>query len=88
MEHSIKINMDILGDIAQKQDAILKKLETRGEQETTKNYVSNKTAAIMFDCDKQSIENFCKEGLIKKYGRGRFIRYSVEEIKTALGIVG
>ena len=48
---------------------------------------SRDRAANIFDCDKQTIANFEREGLIKRYGRGKMIRYSFQELKKALGIM-
>ncbi|MDO8454278.1 MAG: hypothetical protein Q7S59_06890 [Sulfurimonas sp.] len=47
-------------------------------------FISKKNAAKKLDCDEQTIDNFHKEGRIKRYGRGKFIRYKIEELKNAM----
>lgn len=76
----------IIEDIQTTQNMILKKLNNKDSSSEEEKYISRPTAAKMFDCDEQTITNFEKEGLIKRYGRKRFIRYSVDELKEALGI--
>lgn len=77
----------IIENIQNTQNMILKKLEQKNSNINVENYISKKNAAKMFDCDEQTITNFEKEGLINRYGRGRFIRYSIDELKKALGII-
>ena len=86
MEKIAVIPSQIIEDIQNTQNMILKKLNSKDTSIEEEKYISRPTAANMFDCDEQTITNFEKEGLIKRYGRKRFIRYSVEELKKALGI--
>ena len=76
----------IIENIQNTQNMILQKLNQKESNVVDEKYISRATASKMFDCDEQTIANFEKEGLIKRYGRGRFIRYSVDEIKKTLGI--
>lgn len=77
----------IIDDIKNTQELILKKLDQNNNTSNSENFISKKTASKIYDCDEQTIANFEKEGLINRYGRGRFIRYSVDELKKALGII-
>ncbi len=77
----------IIEDIKNTQNIILNKLNQKDNVSLNGKYISRANAAKMFDCDEQTIANFEKEGLINRYGRGRFIRYSVDELKKALGII-
>lgn len=77
----------IIEDIKNTQNMILNKLEQKSVTINDEKYIKKANAAKLFDCDEQTISNFEKEGLIKRYGRGRFIRYSVSELKNALGII-
>lgn len=81
------IPSEVIETIQSNQILILKMLEKK-ETSSNKNeqYLKKNNAAKMLDCDEQTISNFEKEGLIKKYGRGRFIRYSKTELKQAMGI--
>ena len=79
------ITDDIIENLQKTQELILKKLENTNNTINEK-YISRQSAANMFDCDEQTIANFEKEGLLNRYGRARFIRYSVDELKHALGI--
>ncbi|MFV0562207.1 hypothetical protein [Malaciobacter mytili] len=77
----------IIEDIKNTQNIILNKLNQKDNVSLNEKYISRPNAAKMFDCDEQTIANFEKEGLISRYGRGRFIRYSIDELKKALGII-
>lgn len=77
----------IIEDIKNTQNIILNKLNQKDNVSLNEKYISRPNAAKMFDCDEQTIANFEKEGLINRYGRGRFIRYSIDELKKALGII-
>jgi hypothetical protein len=80
------IPSEIIEDIQNTQNMILKKLNSKDTSIEEEKYIKKANAAKMFDCDEQTITNFEKEGLITRYGRGRFIRYSMDELKQALGI--
>lgn len=86
MNEIVVIPGHIIEDIKNTQNMILKKLEQKKDVAIEEKYIKKASAALMFDCDEQTIANFEKEGLIKRYGRGKFIRYSVAELKKALGI--
>lgn len=77
----------IIEDIKNTQNIILNKLSQKENVSSNEKYISRSNAAKMFDCDTQTITNLENEGLINRYGRGRFIRYSVDELKKALGII-
>ena len=86
MEHVAVIPSYIIEDIQNTQNMILKKLDKKNSSIENEKYISRPNAAKMFDCSEQTIANFEKERLIKRYGRGGFIRYSIDELKKALGI--
>ena len=79
------IDETVIDEIRNYQQMILKKLNKSDRNEDDR-YISRPTASQLFDCDSQTIANFEKEGIIKRYGRGKFIRYSRLEIERALGI--
>lgn len=81
------ISAHIIEDIKNTQNLILNKLNQREGITLNEKYISRANAAKMFDCDTQTIANLENEGLITRYGRGRFIRYSIDELKKALGII-
>ncbi len=85
MEKIVIISEEIINEIRANQRLILQKMEKTKEFAEEK-YIGKPKAAELFDCDKQTIANLEKEGLIQRYGRGRFIRYSIIELKKALGI--
>ena len=87
MQNIVIIDQEVINEIRNNQFLILKKLEISKSSDSNDKYISKPTAAKMWDCDEQTIANFEKEGIVKRYGRGRFIRYSVHEIKIALGIL-
>lgn len=73
-----------LEEIKNLQMKILAQLNSAGAPKKAEQYISRHTAAELFDCDCQTINNLEKEGLIKRYGRGKLIRYSKLEILNAL----
>ena len=75
----------VIDEIRQNQALILYFLKVN-KNNSNEKYISRDRAAELFECDKQTIANFEKEGLIERYGRGRLIRYSLIEIKKAMGI--
>ncbi len=82
------IEQSIIKELRENQYLILSQLKNpKKHQNEDEKYISRDRAATIFDCDKQTIANFEKEGLIKRYGRGKMIRYSLVELKTALGIM-
>lgn len=80
------IDQDIIDEIRNNQLLILKKIGDKNASDDDKKFISKQTAAQMFDCSDQTIASFEKEGIIKRHGRGKFIRYSVDELKHALKI--
>ncbi|OHD96739.1 MAG: hypothetical protein A3E21_09525 [Sulfurimonas sp. RIFCSPHIGHO2_12_FULL_36_9] len=86
MKNITIIDQEIIDEIRNNQFMILRKLEDGRAESKSEQYISRPTAAGMLDCDEQTIANFEKEGRIKRYGRGKFIRYSLSELKKALGI--
>ena len=86
MENIAIVSKEIIDEIRANQNLILQKMGEKKEFSDEK-YIGRPKAAEMFDCDEQTIANLEKEGLIKRYGRGRFIRYSIVELKKALGIL-
>jgi len=81
------IEKEIIDEIRENQYRILSNLKSFGKRDDGLNkYISREKAAQIFDCDKQTIANLEKEGLIRRYGRGRLVRYSLQELKEALGI--
>jgi hypothetical protein len=81
------IDQNIIDEIREKQALILHELKnSSGNNGLNEKYISRKTAADLFDCNKQTIANLEKEGLIKRLGRGKMIRYSFKDFKAALGI--
>lgn len=82
MEKIMILSEDIINEMRTNQQKILKKLnETKSNDD---DHISTQTAARQWDCDPQTITNLAEEGLIQRYGRGKFIRYSKNEIKEAL----
>ena len=77
----------IIDDIKNTQELILKKLDQKEKSTVDEKYISRQTAAVMFDCTDQLISKLENEKRISRFGRGRFIRYSVSELKQALGII-
>jgi len=82
------IEQNVIDEIRENQYLILSHLKNSKKHQNgdREKYISREKAARIFDCDKQTIANFEKEGLIRRYGRGKMIRYSLDELKTALGI--
>jgi len=81
------IEQNIIDEIRENQYLILSNLKnSKKYKDGYEKYISREKVAQIFDCDKQTIANLEKEGLIKRYGRGRLIRYSLQELKQALGI--
>lgn len=74
-----------LEEIKNLQIEILKKIST-GREKSDDELINRADAAALLSCDEQTITNFEKEGLFKRYGRGKFIRYSKEELKKAMGM--
>lgn len=82
------IEQNIIDEMRENQMLILSHLKnTKTFKNESEKYISRDRAATIFDCDKQTIANFEKEGIIKRYGRGKMIRYSLIELKAALGIM-
>ena len=83
------IEQEIIDEIRENQYLILSHLKNSKKHQNGdgEKYISRDRAANIFDCDKQTIANFEKEGLIKRYGRSKMIRYSFQELKEALGIM-
>ena len=82
------IEQNVIDELRENQYLILSHLKnSKKYSDESGKYISRDKAANIFDCDKQTIANFEKEGLIKRYGRGKMIRYSLVEIKEALGIM-
>jgi len=82
------ISQNVIDEMRENQYLILSHLKnSRKYQSEDEKYIGRDRAATIFDCDKQTIVNFEKEGLIKRYGRGKMIRYSFQELKKALGIM-
>jgi len=82
------IEQAVIDEMRENQYLILSHLKnSRKHSKTDEKYISRDRAAGIFDCDKQTIANFEKEGIIKRYGRGKMIRYSLVELKAALGIM-
>lgn len=87
MEKIVILTEEVIDEIRRNQHLILKKLENpKNNENNNEQYISKQTASVMLDCDDQTIAKFENEGLIKRYGRGRFIRYSIDELKSAMGI--
>jgi len=81
------IEQNVIDELRDNQYLILSHLKnSKKHPNVDEKYISRDRAAVIFDCDKQTIANFEKEGLIKRYGRGKMIRYSLIELKRALGI--
>lgn len=87
MKDIVIFSEEQLRSIFDYQELILKKLEEQNINLNNEKYISRKTAAIMFECSEQLILKLENEEKISRFGRGRFIRYSVIEIKKALGII-
>jgi len=82
------IEQSVIDEMRDNQYLILSHLKnSKKHQNGDEKYISRDTAANMFDCDKQTIYNFEKEGIISRVGRGKMIRYSLQELKAALGIM-
>ncbi len=86
MEQIAVIPNHIIEDLQNTQNLILKRISQNNTSENDEKYISRPSAAKMFDCESQTIANFENEGIIKRYGRGKFIRYSIVELKKAMGI--
>ena len=86
MENIAIVSKEIIDEIRANQSLILQKMGEKKDFSDEK-YIKAATAAELFECDTQTIANLEKEGLINRYGRGRFIRYSIIELKKALGIL-
>lgn len=86
MENIAIVSKEIIDEIRANQTLILQKMGEK-TKEIDEKYIGRPRAAEMFDCDEQTIANLEKEGLINRYGRGRFIRYSIQELKSAMGII-
>ena len=82
------IEQSIIDEMRENQYRILSHLKSATKRDDGLKYISREKAARIFDCDKQTIANLEKEGLIKRYGRGRLIRYSLQELQQAFGVVG
>lgn len=81
--------MSEIEEIKQTQKEILTMLREQHEKKQqdiniTVEYVDRDTAAVMLMCDKQMFAKLENEGLLKRHGRGRFIRYSVREIRAMM----
>lgn len=83
MENIAIVSKEIIDEIRANQSLILQKIE-KIQGESDEKYIKATTAAKLLECDTQTIANLEKEGLITRYGRGRFIRYSVEQIKKMM----
>lgn len=85
MEKSIMlIDEKVLNEIRDTQIEILKKIST-GREKSDDQFINRAAAAAFLGCDEQTITNFEKEGLIRRYGRGKFIRYLISELNAAMG---
>jgi len=83
------IEQNIIDEMRENQYLILSHLKnSKKYKDGDEKYISREKAARIFDCDKQTIANLEKEGLVKRYGRGRLIRYSLSELQQAFGITG
>jgi len=83
----VLIEEAVVTDLKYTLEEIKKELITIKRKSTEEDeYVSYKIAALRLSCGEQTIRNFEKEKLIKRYGRGSFIRFSMTEIKKAMGI--
>jgi len=81
------IEQNIIDEIRENQYLILSNLrKIKKHQSEDEKYISREKAARIFEVDKQTIANFEKEGLLKRYGRGKIVRYSLIELKEAMGI--
>jgi len=80
------IEQNIIDEMRENQYLILSHLKNSKKHKDDEKYINREKAAQIFDCDKQTIANLEKEGLIRRYGRGRLIRYSLRELKQAFGI--
>jgi len=78
--------MSEIEEIKQAQKEILNFLKEQNakNQIIEVEYVDRDTAAVMLTCDKQMFAKLESEGLLKRHGRGRFIRYSVREIREMM----
>lgn len=80
--------MSEIEEIKETQKEILEMLKEQNKQANQKNiepeYIDRKAAAFMLSCEPQMFANLEKEGRIKRHGRGRFIRYSVQEIREMM----
>lgn len=79
------LKMSEIEEIKQTQKEILSFLkEQNAKNQIEIEYVDRDTAAVMLTCDKQMFAKLENEGLLKRHGRGRFIRYSVREIREMM----
>lgn len=78
--------MSEIEEIKQTQKEILSVLKEQNakNQIVEVEYVDRDAAAVMLSCDKQMFAKLENEGLLKRHGRGRFIRYSVREIRAMM----
>lgn len=77
--------MSEIEEIKQTQKEILSLLKTQiAKNQIEAEYVDRDTAAIMLACDYQMFAKLEKEGLLRRHGRERFIRYSVREIREMM----
>lgn len=78
--------MSEIEEIKQTQKEILSFLKEQNSknQIIEVEYVDRDVAAVMLTCDKQMFAKLENEGLLKRHGRGRFIRYSVREIREMM----
>lgn len=79
--------MSEIAEIKETQKQILQILENLSKKDNKTDeleYVNRDEAAEMLKCDKQMFAKLENEGLLKRHGRGRFIRYSVQDIKNMM----
>lgn len=77
--------MSEIEEIKQTQKEILRLLKEQSvKNQMEAEYVDRDTAAAMLMCEKQMFQKWEDEGRLKRQGRGRFIRYSVHDIRAMM----
>lgn len=86
MQKVILVDHEIKNDIKElKNDFKELKNETHDTHDVPPGYLKPKNAAHRYDCNPQMLEKLVREGEIGKYGRKRFVIYSIEELESAIG---